>query len=130
MSIKGQKKRAFNFRLGLFGRSPHQTHFSDIRPFFFALVPVNCVSNSALSLKGCFLYGVTQNRFFYRCFKRLTRRSQYKNRRATSHVQWVTKVMGHDPCFHEKYMESGVMTFVAHCTVYMRLSPAGVLKYP
>jgi len=23
----------------------------------------------------------------------------------------------HDPSFHKKYMESGVMTFVAHCTV-------------
>jgi len=22
----------------------------------------------------------------------------------------------HDPCFHKKYMETGVMTFVAHCT--------------
>jgi len=24
----------------------------------------------------------------------------------------------HDPCFHKKYMEVGVMTFVAHSTVY------------
>ena len=23
----------------------------------------------------------------------------------------------HDPCFHKKYMEAGVMTFAAHCTV-------------
>jgi len=23
----------------------------------------------------------------------------------------------HDPSFHKKYIESGVMTFVAHCTV-------------
>ena len=22
----------------------------------------------------------------------------------------------HDPCFHKKYMEAGVMTFVTHCT--------------
>jgi len=22
----------------------------------------------------------------------------------------------HDPCFHKKYTEAGVMTFVAHCT--------------
>jgi len=25
----------------------------------------------------------------------------------------------HDPCFHKKHMESGVMTFVAHCTPYI-----------
>jgi len=24
----------------------------------------------------------------------------------------------HDPCFHKKYLEAGVMTFVAHCTSY------------
>jgi len=23
----------------------------------------------------------------------------------------------HDPCFHKKYMEEGVMTFVTHCTI-------------
>jgi len=22
----------------------------------------------------------------------------------------------HDPCFHKKYLEAGVMTFVAYCT--------------
>ena len=25
----------------------------------------------------------------------------------------------HDPCFHKKYMVAGVMTFVAHCTLFM-----------
>jgi len=24
----------------------------------------------------------------------------------------------HDSCSHKKYMEAGVMTFVAHCTFY------------
>ena len=35
------------------------------------------------------------------------------------HQKQVRSTVGHkshDPCFHEKYMETGVMTFVPHCT--------------
>jgi len=36
-------------------------------------------------------------------------------------LKWNIGTVGHkshDPCFHKKYMEAGVMTFVAHCTVF------------
>ena len=37
---------------------------------------------------------------------------------------WVTKHKSHDdPCFHKKYMEAGVMTFVAHCTYNVESNP-------
>ena len=34
-----------------------------------------------------------------------------------SHEDCTVGHKSHDPCFHKKYTEAGVMTFVAHCTV-------------
>jgi len=34
---------------------------------------------------------------------------------------WTDSTVGHksyDPCFHKRYTETGVMTFVAHCTKF------------
>jgi len=41
-----------------------------------------------------------------------------KNKKKKSVQVCTVAHKSHDPCFHKKYVEAGVMTFVAHCTEF------------
>jgi len=54
--------------------------------------------------------------------------TDFKKEAAMDLAEGTVGHKSHDPCFHEKYMEVGVMNFEAHCTIVHKSSGTPLLR--